>query len=519
MKSVIFRHRAVALSLALLSISAFSFTGLAGCGSGSGNSNSGNPNNPATKSLLSGTVTDATGSPIVGARVAFGSQSAISSQFGTYTIPDVVVPAGTNSVVGVVRADLMIIGRQWSGQNFVEVLTNEVDTSNVHIVMSPVNEQNSLSGFVRDAQGRALSGARVFASIGLTSASNGATFFKNLSSISTTTDSTGFYRLSQLPSRGDYTVTASFVKYVNQTVNNVNIPLPPASESTLSFTLNTPSGTAATVPAVTGFDVQSITGPENPTRATGVSKGFAALRSYILAKSKFMSHRDAKTITRKTRTRSTPNGSLIEADLFWDYDPTLSNVYGYDIEQATNISQGSSNFLSIATLRDSLADRFSDLDFGLTPNQRFYYTVHRLDTINFPAGGTGATAVSDPSPIIGIVPLDPIAQVSPASGTGVNSGNFAFSWTPVSRATKYQVLVFNEFPDLQSETDTQNGVRVIWSGASNTVSAPTTSLSYQGPALIRGNTYYWAVLAQFDSTDTATGNAFSVSAIQPFVAQ
>ncbi len=518
MKNVIFRSKTVALSLAFLAVSVFGLTALSGCGSGGGNSNPVNPGS-TSQSLLSGTVTDATGSPIVGARVVFGNQTATSSQFGTYTIPNVVVPANVNSVVGTVHADLVIIGRQWSGQNFVEILKNEVDTSNVHIVMSPVNEQNSISGFVRDAQGNLLSGARVFASIGLTNQANGATFFKNLSSISTTTDGTGFYRLQQLPSRADYTVTASFIGRANQTINNVGVALPPASETTLSFTLNGASGANSVIPAVTGFDVQSITGPENPTRAVGISKGYAALRQYILAKSKFMSHHDAKSITRKTITRSTPSGSLIEADLFWDYDPTLTNVYGYDIEQATNVTAGSSNFLSIATLRDSLADRFSDLDFSLTPDLSYYYSVHRLDTVNFPAGGTGAMAVSPPSPIIGILPLKPISQTSPVSGASVNSNNFSFSWTPVSRATKYQILVFNEFPDLQSDTDTVNGVKTIWTGPSSTISAPATSLSYQGPALVRGATYYWAVLAQFDSTDTAFGNAFSVSALQPFVAQ
>lgn len=513
------RRRKVAIAFALLAMFAFVSIGLAGCGGGSSNNNNNNNNNPATKSLLSGTVTDATGSPIIGATVVFGNQSAVSSQFGTYVIPDVVVPAGSNSILGTVTASATIAGRSWSGQNMVEVLTNEADTSDQHIILSPVNEQNAISGFVRDSSGRALKGARVFASLGLTSTAAGAKFFQNLKSIGTTTDNTGFYRLTNLPARSDYAVAASFVNYLNQTLNNVNVALPPVAETIVSFTLNQSSGSSLTIPAVSGFDVQSITGPSSPTRSAGSATGYAALRQYILSKSKFLKHRDSKSVTRKTVTRSTPSGSLIEADMFWDYDPTLTNVYGYDIDQATNITQGSANFISVATLRDPLADRFSDLDLGLTPDSKYYYSVSRLDTINFPAGGSGTTAISPASPIVAVLPLQPISQVSPASGAGVNSNNFSFSWTAVRGATSYQVLVFSRFPDLQSSTDTQNGVQTIWSDATNTAPAASTSLRYQGPVLVSGRTYYWAVLAQATSTDVAIGNAFSVSAIQQFVAQ
>ena len=513
------RHGKVAISFALLALSAFATVGLAGCGGGGSSNNNNNNNNPASKSLLSGTVTDATGSPIVGATVAFGNQTAVSSQFGTYVIPDVVVPAGSNSILGTVTASTTIAGRAWSGQNMVEVLINEVDTSSQHIIMSPVNEQNAISGFVRDSSGRALKGARVFASLGLTTTAAGAKFFQNLSSIGTTTDNTGFYRLTNLPARSDYAVAASFVNYLNQTLNNVNVSLPPASETTVSFTLNQSSGNSPAIPAVTGFDVQSITGPFSPTRSAVASTGYAALRQYILSKSNFRKHHDSKNIVHKSVTRSTPSGSLIEADMFWDYDPTLTNVYGYDIDQATNITQGQANFVSVATLRDPLADRFSDLDLSLTPDSKYYYSIARLDTINFPAGGSGATAISPASPIVAVLPLQPISQSAPASGASVNSNNFSFSWSSVNGATSYQVLVFSRFPDLQSSTDTQNGVQIIWTDATNTAPASATSLRYQGPALVSGRTYYWAVLAQATSSDVAIGNAFSVSAIQQFVAQ
>ena len=128
---------------------------IGGCGSGGGNSAvvGGNPNpnpNPnGSNSLVSGSVTDLTGNPIVGAAVVFNGQTATSTLEGTYTIPNVLVPAGQSSLVGNVQATKTIGGRAWSGQNYLEVLSGEPDTSNIHIVMSPSSTQNVISGTIQ----------------------------------------------------------------------------------------------------------------------------------------------------------------------------------------------------------------------------------------------------------------------------------------------------------------------------------------------------------------------------------
>jgi hypothetical protein len=108
-------------------------------------------------------------------------------------------------------------------------------------------------------------------------------------------------------------------------------------------------------------------------------------------------------------------------------------------------------------------------------------------------------------------PLGPISLISPASGATVSSKTPTFTWTAVNRAANYQVLVYGKFPDLQSDTDTVNGVQPLW--ASGSIAAPATSQTYQGPTLVPGQTYFWAVLAQDN-----VGSAFSVSPIQSFVA-
>jgi len=502
--------------LALLALGSL----IAGCGGG--DSHSGppiitNPNGSTT--LLSGTVTDVNGSPIVGASVTFNGQTVTSTQFGTYTIPNVAVPAGQSSLVGAVQATKTINGAPWSGQNIVEALSGEPDTSNVHIVMSPSATQNAITGTVTDTSGHVLRGARVFASVGPFTGTGGGQFFSNLSSIGTTTDQNGTYTLAHLPPETNYTLTASFAGFVNQTFSNIAVNPPPAAATVQPFQLAA-SSSSPTPPMVTGLSALAVTTPTVPTRAAGgtsVSGGLNALKAWIFAKKGLSRHRAAasSSITLKTKpTRATPAGSIIEADLFWDY-VNINNLFGYEVAQATNLNPP--NFISIALVRDPLADRFSDVDLGLTPDITYYYSIARLDTINFTSGNTNA-GEGPPSDTVAVDPLGPISLVSPASGARVSSGTPTLTWTAVNRAAMYQILVYDRFPDLQSDTDTVNGVQPIWPvdphapGASS-VAAPAVSQTYQGPVLVSGHTYYWAVLAQ-----DSVGSAFSVSPIQSFIA-
>jgi hypothetical protein len=373
---------------------------------------------------------------------------------------------------------------------------------------------------VHDSLNRPLVGARVFAAIGPfgQTGNPNAMSFSNLSSFTTTTDLNGNYSLPKLPPSILYTVTASFANYINQTVSNVTV----ASSSTptsLSFTLNQSSGASARPPVVTGFTAIAITSPSSPTRAAGGSlsaQTLNAIRRFILDQKGLSRHRavDPQRLTLKqTITRATPAGAVIEADLFWDY-AAIDNLFGYDILQATSLNPP--NFISIALLRDPLGDRFSDVDLGLMPDTTYYYSVARLDTINFPSGNT-TQGEGDPVSAVAVQPLNLIALTAPNSGATVNSTP-TLSWTAVNRASLYQILVYDRFPTLQSDTD-PNGVRPIWPAdpsnpGASLVHAPATSQVYQGPALVSGHTYYWAVLAQ-----DSTGSAFVVSPLQTFVAQ
>jgi len=339
------------LTLLILGAMAAVFPLLSGCGGGGSGSGSFNPNpnpNPnGSKSLVSGTVTDSKGAPIVGATVTLNNQSVISTQFGTYTISDVVVPAGQSSIVGNIQATKTIAGQPWSGQNMVEVLSGEPDTSNVQIVMSPSATQNVISGTVTDTAGHVLRGARVFARIA--TAAN-ATTFTDLSSVTTATDQNGAYTIAHLPPATTYTVTASFAGFLNQTFAGIAVNAPPAGPTIQPFQLAT-TGSSATPPAPSGLFARAFTTPAQPTRGVGAvanSRAYNAIKAWIYANRGIKQrHRAAasRITIKRTPTRATPAGSIIDADIFWDY-VNVNNLFGYEVAQATSLSPP--NFISIS---------------------------------------------------------------------------------------------------------------------------------------------------------------------------
>jgi hypothetical protein len=485
--------------------------GAIGCGGGSGSTNNPNPNPGTNRSTVTGTVTDPEGSSFVGATVTIGGQTATTTQFGTYSIPDVAIPNGQTSLITTVSATANVNGITYSGSNTVEILASEPLTNNIQVAISPANQQGTISGRVLDNQGRPLQGARVFAGI---PNPNDNCDFNTLSSITAYTNNNGDYSIPNLAA-GTYTVTASYAGRVNQTLQNLNVT--PGSNINAPFTLV--SGTGGGTPIVSNFSAISITTPTTPTRAaagnTNAVSGMEALRQWVRTRHAKRVHRTAdvsKVFVGKSTSRATPAGSIIEGDLFWDYTQ-LDNLFGYVILRSDN---SDTNFRTIALLRDPLAERFADIDGTLTPDLNYYYSVARLDTVNFPANGDEG----DPSDLAVIRPLNAISLNSPAAGATTNARPL-FSWTPVNRATLYQILVYDRFPTYQSNT-AQNGTAPIWPADPNN---PGTSLidvsqgarntqQYDGPALVSGRTYYWAVLASDD-----VGSAYTITPLQAFTVQ
>lgn len=476
------------------------------------------PGQPSSTSYLSGTVTDIDGSPIIGASVRTNGQATTTTQSGDYVLPSITVPANQNSLVATVTASKVIGGRTWSGQNQFEVLSGEPNASNVHVTLSDEATQAALSGVVRDQSQNPLPGARVFVSAGpiVHDPKTGAQSFTNLKSFTVYADQNGAYTIPRLPTltAGNppvpqaYTASASFAGHQNDTVALASLTAGTTAQHDFRLVAGGGSPKLGT-PA--NFAVSTFTVPMTANRSTdtsGLTHAYAAIRDYLLTKRGLTGHRFAdlrKTTLHRAVRRSTPAGSLIESDLFWDYQ-TFGNLYGYDIVRSPTDDR---HYVSIATLRDPLGDRFSDLDPALTPDAVYFYSLARLDTINFPNNDTSSE--SDPAAEVQVSPLNQISLVSPAANASVGAQP-TLSWGAVNGAGSYVILLYNHYPDYPS--DTAGVVPFISPFA---VDAPATSATV--PSALPSGTYYWVVLAEYipPANRPDVGAAYSVSQISKFI--
>ena len=426
-------------------LSVIGLSALTGCGGGGKTGvpvvSNPSPGTPATSSIVSGAVTDINGAPIVGAKVTIGSLTATTSQGGAYAISNVVVPANQASLITAASATATVNGVAFSGQNTVEVLTGEANTTNVNIVISNSAAQGSISGTVRDVGNTPLANARVFVAPGPVQQSNGGLAFTNFGSFAVYTDNSGRYvvpKLPYLPAGQTYTATASYVGHLNQTVSNLVLPntaaLSNGNLTGVDFAI-TASTTSPVLPAVKNFAAVGFTFPSVPTRsltAQANTHPFDAIKSWVL-KSRGLTQQPYKNAskmwTRALRTRATPAGLLIETDLLWDYEASLNNLLGYSIVRSTG---NPNTFVDIATLRDPLADRFDDLDPLLTPGTSYYYNVGRLDTINFPNGSDASSSVAA-DVTVQVTPLDAITVQQPAPNATVGATP-TITWNAVTNA-------------------------------------------------------------------------------------
>jgi hypothetical protein len=453
---------------------------LAGCGGGGGG---GIPNNGGTGGVgnLAGAVTDVNGKSVAGATVFVGGRTATSVSNGSFTISG--VPDGYQ----LVQVNAPVNGLTYSGQTWVDLIAGENNRS-VNVMVSDSRYQSALEGYVQDGQGNLLQGIKVFIQ-----GPYGSTM--------AFTDNNGYYKAQQLPPNTNYTVVASFAGYLNQTQSFSSYT---NQTSRLDFALY-PGNSQGTIAPPTNVSAESWTTALDVTRSESkYQKLYDWVKSYFRKKKGLPAGVQAKVITRMKPLRSTPNGSLVETDLYWT-PVSQSNLLGYLIRRGTS----SSNLVSEAVLRDPLASAFFDADPALTPDVIYYYTVNSLDTIEFPNNGT----YGSPSSIVTSQPMDAMRAQYPVQKTYV-SGDPVFQWSSVNGATSYQVFVWNDFPDLQSSTD-PNGITPIWGpgSAGSLVTGSQTTLQYNGPILQSGGIYHWMVVA----TD-GQGN-YSATQIASFVEQ
>jgi hypothetical protein len=424
--------------------------------------------------IVSGTITDVDGNPVADAEVF--AANAVNSRTrslhnGTYYLTNV------PDRFTVIRARAVINGVEYTGQNVAQVFENE-QSKNVNIMIARANRQGAVEGFVRDALGRGIEGARVFA--------GGA-----LSSALAVTDRRGFYRIAGLPAGFEYPIVASAPDYENdkRTVSII------AGETALvSFTLND----SRNRPVQTPFNL-SATAWTMPRVLTATRSAPRERDAYNAIRALF----DDKPRPRRTVASRAVGDYWIEIDLSWEYQEQLS-LLGYGIYRGRTIDELNRN--AIAFLRDPLANFFADLDPALQPNVTYFYEMVALNTdyLNDLPG-----TVSGRSNRVSARPFTPIAITRPFPNELVDG--LILQWTPVPNADYYLVLIYDRFPDYKVApyfpTDLNNP------GAAK-VFAPATSLVYTGPPLVSGRTYYAVVLAFTNNRNTC-----AISQIVPFQAR
>ncbi|MCX7993584.1 MAG: carboxypeptidase-like regulatory domain-containing protein [Fimbriimonadales bacterium] len=411
--------------------------------------------------IVSGTITDVEGEPVANAEV-FAANS-VNSQTrslhnGTYYLTNV------PDRFTIIRARALINGVEYTGQNVAQVFENE-QSKNVNIMIAPVSQQGTVEGFVRDAFGRGIEGARVFA--------GGA-----LSSAFAITDRRGFYRIAGLPAGYEYPVVASAPDYEN---DNRTAQVVAGRTTVISFTLNRSVNRPVQTPL--NLEATAWTMPRvlTTTRSGRERDAYNAIRALF----------DEKPRPRRAVASRAASDYWIEIDLSWEYQEQ-SSLLGYGIYRGRTIDELNRN--AIAFLRDPLADFFADLDPTLQPNVTYYYETVALNTDylnNLP--GT----VSGRSNRVSARPFTPVAITRPFPNELVDG--LILQWTPVPNADYYLVLIYDRFPDYNVApyypTDLSNP------GAAK-VFAPATSLVYTGPTLVSGRTYYAVVLAFTNDRNT-----------------
>ena len=424
--------------------------------------------------VVSGTITDVDRNPVADAEVF--AANAVNSRTrslhnGTYYLTN--VPDGFT----IIRARAVIGGKEYTGQNVAQVFENE-QSKNVNIMIAPTDRQGGVEGFVRDAFGRGIERARVFA--------GGA-----LSSAFAVTDRRGFYRITGLPAGYEYPVVASAPDYEN---DKRTVSIVAGETALLSFTLNDSRNRPVQAPINLSATAWTMPRVLTATRSAPRERdAYNAIRALF----------DNKPRPRRTVASRAVGDYWIEIDLSWDYEEQLS-LLGYGIYRGRTIDELNRN--AIAFLRDPLANFFADLDPALQPNVTYFYEMVALNTdyLNDLPG-----TVSGRSNRVSARPFTPIAITRPFPNEIVDG--LILQWTPVPNADYYLVLIYDRFPDYRVApyfpADLSNP------GAAK-VFAPATALVYTGPPLVSGRTYYAVVLAFTNDRSTR-----AISQIVPFQAR
>lgn len=441
-----------------------------GCGGGGGGRRA--------VTRLSGAVADIdTRSPVAGAQVTIDgtSRATLTTIRGSFFLDAVDVGRGWRTI----RAEKQIGGQNWNGERAVLFDADIPVQTNLLITIAPADRKGTIRGRVMTAGGAAVQNVTVFLNPDTT-----------VAAAYRITDSAGRYEFRDVPA-GTYTVVASARELANAANNTVTVT--PGATVSVDLSMLVSSTTDIAPPG--SLQAAASTYPEN---AAATQARLRAVQRWLPG-----GHGIAKVAHRADRFRlqDWPPGSIIEVELSWT-PPSATNLAGYVLDRAV----GAGSFGTIDRFADPTAIAYDDLDPLYTPDQIYRFRLSAAST---------SGVQSQPSNTASAQPLAPLRVLSPGNGAAV-TGSPAFSWQPVSRAQLYQVLVLSRLPDLTDPTR----MPLVWPPANNLTAAQTaaTQLTYGGPALQAGSTYFWLVLAS-DQANLNTAQAISFSQLQAFTAR
>lgn len=475
----------VKTSLLLIAALAITAVFISGCGGGS----SFDGIDGTGFSDVSGTLSDINRATITGGTVWVEGQSNITAKSlasGAYKL--IHVRSGWQNV----RARATINGVQWVGCTAAQILSDE-PTMNINITLAPATQTTSISGVVKDENGRRIFGARVLLTTRTvyppeqTSAYDGP-----YGSIVAITDNNGRYKLENVPIGITAVISASKARYRNREYQIDSVQQGTAVDFVLLSAGNT------LLPYTPKLEyIESYTMPNTITvmkEGDSTTEAYKAIKSYISPR--FKKAVAGKSVTSKPLM--TPAGSLIEIDLYWNAftDNDSRDVAGYGIYRTINASIEPR---AIDFIRDPYANFYGDMGAEITPYQYYYYAITAVDVAYLDSHGDFIDgAESNKSNILGVKPIGQLVITSPTNGQYV-SANPTFNWASLGGASKYRILIFDRFPaynasPIVDETVTASGL-----------------YTYNGYALRSGNSYYWVMLASDSS-----GTSFSYSDIRKF---
>lgn len=405
-----------------------------------------------TTSTVTGAVVDVNFNPITGATVRANGQSTTTSETGSYQLTG--LKAGQVEIIATLqKGSTLYRGRTWVYN------TEDEQQRSANIVMAPESELATVQGTVKDRDGYTLQGAAVFA------------YFGTSSSQKVFTDDNGHYILRDLVANVNYTLSASGQTYRS---DQTNVTLSNGQTRTINFTLDNPGLPTLTPPQNVGI-TSWVSYPGDSRGREGSPLAWA--------KSRFDKDRNTAF---KARTRSIRTDMIVEAELYWDQQQ-FPDLYGFGVYRANGLN-GSLQALDFYF--DPLAPYYQDV--GLNPDSAYSYALTTISTL-YPQYSQTESALSSR---VGVYTLDLLQTKA------YNRTSKLFSWYSGTGATDYIVYLFDQYPDV--------GVSTLWSNESSPTTG--TSLTYTGPTLQAGKTYYYFVMGGYDNFSART-----ISKVQSFI--